>query len=99
MTLKEALDNDEMYLMYQPQVQLSTGKIIGVEALLRWHSPLLGNIPPTEFIPIAEESGDIKRLGNWVISESLKQISRWQPKNITIPYLSVYNFSIQFQKE
>lgn len=99
MTLKEALDNDEMYLMYQPQVQLSTGKIIGVEALLRWHSPLLGNIPPTEFIPIAEESGDIIRIGKWVLSESLQQISRWQSENIPIPCVSVNISATQFEQE
>lgn len=99
MALKEALDNNEMHLVYQPQVNLTTGKIIGVEALLRWHSPFWGNIPPAKFIPIAEESGDIVQIGKWVLVEALQQIDSWAQNNVPIPRVSVNISATQFEQD
>ena len=99
MALKEALNNNEMYLVYQPQIHLATGKIIGVEALLRWHSPFWGNIPPTEFIPIAEESDDIVHIGKWVLIEALQQIDYWTQSKVPIPRVSVNISATQFEQD
>ena len=63
--LRGALDQNELFLVYQPQVTVKTGRICGVEALLRWNSPKLGIVPPAKFIPVAEENGLIDRIGTW----------------------------------
>lgn len=99
MALKEAIDNQEMYLVYQPQIHLQSGKIIGVEALLRWKSPIWGNTAPSEFIPIAEESGDIIQIGHWVIHQALQQTKKWLEKKIPIPKVSVNISALQFEQE
>jgi diguanylate cyclase (GGDEF)-like protein/PAS domain S-box-containing protein len=76
--LHNALKNDEFYLVYQPKLELKTGKIIGVEALLRWRSPVLGNVRPDEFISIAEENPMIDDIGYWVLSQAIHQLKLWQ---------------------
>jgi diguanylate cyclase (GGDEF)-like protein/PAS domain S-box-containing protein len=75
--LNRALDNGELRVVYQPVVELHDESIGGVEALLRWDHPQRGQIPPDEFIPVAEESGSIDRIGRWVIEETLRSASRW----------------------
>lgn len=72
--LRNALSNQECFLVYQPQVSLKTGKIIGVEALLRWKHPHLGLVPPSKFIPIAEESGIIVSIGEWVFHTACREM-------------------------
>ena len=67
--IRKAMENNEFTLVYQPQIHLKTGEITGVEALLRWNHPIHGNISPSEFIPFAEESGLILKLGEWVIKK------------------------------
>jgi len=99
MALKEALNNQELYLVYQPQIHIKTGKIIGVEALLRWRSPIWGNTSPAEFIPIAEESGDIVPIGKWVIKQALQQIQDWSDRGIPIPSISVNISALQFERD
>jgi predicted signal transduction protein with EAL and GGDEF domain len=76
--LRRALGTSELYLVYQPIVDLSTGKMVSVEALLRWNHPTLGQITPTEFIPIAEESGLIVALGQWVQNEACRAMAAWR---------------------
>lgn len=75
---------EELYLRYQPIVRLSDGEIVGVEALLRWIHPELGDISPSEFIPIAESSGLIVDIGYWVLYESVKQVSLWHQSEIGV---------------
>ena len=76
--IHKALDNNEFSLVYQPQINLRTGEIVGVEALLRWEHPEHGTISPTEFILFAEESGLIVDIGKWVIKTACAELSRWR---------------------
>jgi len=80
--LHQALRSGQMYLHYQPQVHAHSGKCFGVEALARWRHPLLGDVSPLKFIPIAEESGLIEALGNWVMEEASRQLGAWRAEGI-----------------
>ena len=77
-SLRKALDRGEFRLVYQPRMALADGRITGVESLLRWHSAELGEINPTVFIPLAEESGLILQIGDYVLSEALQTLKRWR---------------------
>src|SRR5258708_1626734 len=85
--LRRAIEKEEFMLFYQPQVDLATGKIVGMEALLRWEVSDLGMMPPSEFIPVAEESGLIVPLGEWVIKTACAQNKQWQ--NAKLPHIPV----------
>jgi len=98
MALKLAIQNQELYLVYQPQLNLQTGEIIGVEALLRWQTPVWGNIPPALFIPLAEESGDIIEIGRWVIHTAIEQMQKWQQINLPIDKVSINISALQFEQ-
>ena len=76
--LHDALERNEFVLWYQPLLDLKTRRITGVEALVRWHRPGYGLVPPDEFIPRAEESGQILPLGHWVLAEAIRQAASWQ---------------------
>ncbi|MBV9108283.1 MAG: EAL domain-containing protein, partial [Gemmatimonadetes bacterium] len=79
--LRQALSRGELFLVYQPLVSLATGAIPGFEALLRWNHPTLGLLPPAEFIPVAEETGLIVALGEWVLGEACRQAARWRAEH------------------
>ena len=76
--LRFALERNELSVAYQPKVVLADGSVQGFELLLRWNSPVLGAIPPSEFIPIAEETGMIRAIGSWVLQQACEQWVRWQ---------------------
>ncbi len=80
--LRIAIENNQLEVHYQPQVSIHSGTIIGAEALVRWVHPQRGNIPPMNFIPIAEETGMIQELGEWILSSVLHQITQWQQQNL-----------------
>lgn len=92
--LRQALDREELVLHYQPQVNIETGEIIGVEALIRWNHHHKGMIPPGRFIPLAEETGLIIPIGNWVMIEACNQLKKWNEMGITNLRLSV-NLSLR----
>ena len=75
--LHRAIEKNELFLMYQPQVDFATGRVVGAEALLRWTSPELGAVGPGEFIPIAEETGLIQQIGDFVMESACRQAKRW----------------------
>ncbi|WP_137790876.1 bifunctional diguanylate cyclase/phosphodiesterase [Bacillus sp. E(2018)] len=96
--LRKALERDEFKIVYQPQINVETGGIIGVEALLRWHHPEWGTISPAEFIPIAEETGLILQIGEWVLNGACRQNKTWQNAGYAPLRMAVNISSRQFQQ-
>jgi diguanylate cyclase (GGDEF)-like protein/PAS domain S-box-containing protein len=80
--LHHALERGELSCAYQPVVEMATSSTVGVEALLRWHHPVLGSVEPDRFIPVAEESGLIVPIGAWVIQEACRQLARWRTRGL-----------------
>jgi diguanylate cyclase (GGDEF)-like protein/PAS domain S-box-containing protein len=95
--LRYALERNQLSLHYQPQVSLHESRIIGTEALLRWHHPELGFIFPTEFIPIAEDSGLIISIGEWVLRQAVKQAKLWMEEGHEPLIMAVNISAIQFR--
>jgi len=96
--LKNSINNNELYIFYQPQIDALSNEIIGVEALLRWNNNKLGNISPDEFIPIAENTGYIVQIGNWVLERVLRMVCLWKEKGYRLNTISVNISPIQMKK-
>ncbi|MFT7228670.1 MAG: diguanylate cyclase (GGDEF)-like protein [Methylophilaceae bacterium] len=95
--LRKALDLKQFEMYYQPKISLATKKIVGAEALIRWRHPTLGFISPEEFIPIAEESGNILALGRWIINTVTQQIRDWQSDSLTVPRVALNVSGLQLK--
>ncbi len=95
--LRSALDKQEFCLYYQPRVELETGRIRGVEALVRWQHPDLGLVYPDEFIPVAEETGLIVQLGEWVAYEACRQFADWRSRGIELDSMAINVSARQFE--
>lgn len=98
-SMHNALKNDEFILHYQPQVNIATNKIAGMEALLRWKHPELGMIAPSKFIPIAESNGLIIPIGDWVLLTACRQLKRLHEQGFGELYVSVNISAVQFKQE
>jgi len=98
-SLRGALRNNELSLNYQPLVDLASGRCIGAEALLRWHSPDHGKVGPDRFIPLAEENGQIVALGTWVLQQACMQASEWRRAGLLLDTIAVNLSPIQFMQQ
>jgi diguanylate cyclase (GGDEF)-like protein len=87
--LRRAVERQEFQLHYQPVVDLHTGAILGAEALIRWHHPRRGPVPPAQFVPIAEERGLITTIGRWVLREACRQTREWQDAGLPSMYIAI----------
>jgi diguanylate cyclase (GGDEF)-like protein/PAS domain S-box-containing protein len=96
--LRKALERNEFRIVYQPKLSLLDDHITGVEALLRWHSEELGDIPPSIFIPVAEDSGLIIEIGDWVMVRACEQLARWQQDGLRDISMSVNLSVLQLQR-
>jgi diguanylate cyclase (GGDEF)-like protein len=97
-SLRLALDNEELFLVYQPQLDIVSGRIIGLEALLRWQHPKLGLVPPDRFIRIAENSGLIVPIGEWVLRTACRQARKWQDEGLPAASVAVNVSAVQFRQ-
>ncbi len=95
--MRQALVSNRFRLQYQPQVSLADGRIVGAEALLRWRDPELGEVSPARFVPVAEDSGFIVALGDWVLSQAVRQAALWHQRGHDIP-VAVNVSALQFQQ-
>ncbi len=96
--LREAMQSGSLHLHYQPQVRANDGSLYGVEALARWTDLVFGEIPPSRFIPLAEECGLIEQIGVWSLRESCRQMAEWRRAGLHVPSVSVNLSAVSFQK-
>jgi two-component system CheB/CheR fusion protein len=87
--LRDAVEKNQLFLLYQPQLDIATGRLIGVEALVRWQHPEDGLIPPLKFIPLAEKTGLIDLVGEWVASTACRQMASWIAQGHSVPRVSI----------
>ncbi len=98
-SLRRALENEELFLVYQPQMNIASGKITGLEALLRWQHPEFGLVAPDRFIRIAENSGLIVPIGEWVLRTACSQARKWQDEGLPAVTIAVNVSAVQFRQE
>lgn len=96
--LRDAVKNHELYLVYQPLIDLKQSKVVGFEALMRWHSKTLGQVGPADFIPMAEENGLILEMGEWALEEACFQMKKWQKLGLKNLYVAVNISGRQFRQ-
>ncbi|MBI3546418.1 MAG: EAL domain-containing protein [Gammaproteobacteria bacterium] len=96
--LRHAIARNELYLEYQPRFSLKNRSLEGMEALARWHHPTRGTIPPGIFIPIAEQTGLMVQVGDWVLREACRQICAWRDAGLDVPRVAVNLSALQFTK-
>lgn len=96
--LRHALARNQLQLHYQPQVSIQDGHVVGAEALLRWHHPELGMIPPAEFIPLAESNGQIIQIGEWVLRTATQQLKEWLDRGLPPMVMAVNLSAVQFRQ-
>ena len=96
-SLRRALEREEFLLHYQPKVNLDTGEITGVEALIRWQQPARGLLPPSQFVPIAEDCGLIVQIGRWVMREACRQARAWQDAGLPALSIAVNVSAMEFR--
>jgi len=96
--LRHALENNEFQLHYQPQISIRDNSLIGVEALLRWNHPGLGDVLPAEFIPVAESSGEIVSIGEWVVRNAARQMKAWIDQGLKPMTMAVNLSTLQFRQ-
>ncbi|MBF0417455.1 MAG: diguanylate cyclase, partial [Magnetococcales bacterium] len=98
-SLRHAIERDELVLYYQPQVDLHSGQVVGAEALVRWKHPERGLVSPLEFIPVAEETGLILPIGEWVLRTACRQLAAWGRMGLPMIRVGVNLSALQFQKQ
>ena len=96
-SLEQAVENGELRVFYQPKIDINTRKVVGLEALVRWQHPELGLVSPAQFIPLAEESGQIVPIGAWVLEESCRQCKAWQDAGFAPIRMAVNLSPVQFR--
>lgn len=96
--LRRAIENQQFVLHYQPQIEVSSGALIGAEALVRWQHPDLGLVSPGRFIPVAEETGLIVEIGDWVLREACLEVARWRQAGMHEPVVAVNLSALQFKR-
>jgi EAL domain-containing protein (putative c-di-GMP-specific phosphodiesterase class I) len=97
--MRHAIEYGEFVLYYQPKLDLRTGKVISVEALIRWQNPELGMVPPDTFIPVAERTGLITSIGHWVLGAACRQAAAWSDAGIELPLMSVNLSAVELRQE
>ncbi len=97
--LRQAIEGEQFCLVYQPQYEAVSGKLIGAEALVRWQHPTRGLVSPAEFIPVAEESGLILEIGNWVLRTAVCQVAEWQKRGLPVVPVAVNLSVVQFRQK
>ena len=96
--LRRGLEAVQFALYYQPQIEISSGRMVGAEALIRWNHPDLGLVSPARFIPVAEETGLIVEIGDWVIREACREAARWMALGFSEPRVAVNLSALQFKR-
>lgn len=93
--LREALPRNQLFLVYQPQISYRDHRVVGVEALLRWQHPELGMVPPDQFIPLAEQNGNIITIGEWVLDQACRQLREWHDQGFSELRMAVNLSTVQ----